>query len=232
MCNKDKEISEFQIIKRRGKECVDTKCKLCFKEYYKKLNKKSYMKHNEKRVIEQRNYNKNNKVKVSAQRKQFRLDNNERLKLEGKETYIKNKVIISQKRKDYYQANKERILKQKNEYYKLRLKTDIVFKLRKNIKTLIKSKLVNNGYTKKSRTHEILGCSFEEFKIYLESKFESWMTWDNYGKYNGELNYGWDIDHITPISSAKTEENVLKLNHYTNLQPLCSYTNRVIKRNK
>ena len=48
-----------------------------------------------------------------------------------------------------------------------------------------------------------------------ESKFESWMTWDNYGLYNGELNYGWDIDHIIPLASAKT---------------VCSKVNRYIKK--
>lgn len=57
------------------------------------------------------------------------------------------------------------------------------------------------------------------------------MTWDNHGKYNGELNYGWDIDHIIPTSSANTEEELIKLNHYTNLQPLCSYVNRYVKKN-
>jgi hypothetical protein len=39
-----------------------------------------------------------------------------------------------------------------------------------------------------------------------------------------ELNKSWDIDHIIPISSAKTKEDIIRLNHYTNLQPLCSYT--------
>jgi len=77
-----------------------------------------------------------------------------------------------------------------------------------------------------------LGCSFEEFKLYLESKFEKWMNWDNYGKYNGEINYGWDIDHIIPLSSAKIEEEIYKLSHYTNLQPLCSKFNRDIKKDK
>lgn len=69
-----------------------------------------------------------------------------------------------------------------------------------------------------------------EFKSYLESKFETWMNWENRGLYNGELNYGWDIDHIIPLSSAKTEDDIIKLNHYSNLQPLCSYTNRYIKK--
>jgi hypothetical protein len=58
------------------------------------------------------------------------------------------------------------------------------------------------------------------------------MTWDNYGLYNGELNYGWDIDHIIPLSSGKTEDDLINLNHYTNLQPLCSKINRDIKKNK
>ena len=59
------------------------------------------------------------------------------------------------------------------------------------------------------------------------------MTWDNYGNPKDgifELNKTWDIDHIVPINKALTEEDVVRLNHYTNLQPLCSYTNRFIKR--
>lgn len=57
------------------------------------------------------------------------------------------------------------------------------------------------------------------------------MDFNNYGLYNGEFNYGWDLDHIIPISSAKTEDDLIKLNHYTNFQPLCSKINREIKRN-
>jgi hypothetical protein len=91
--------------------------------------------------------------------------------------------------------------------------------------------LKNKGVKKKLKTHETLGCTYEYFKSRLESLWEPWMSWENYGLYNGELNYGWDIDHIIPISSAKTEEELLKLNHFSNLQPLCSYTNRFIKSN-
>lgn len=58
------------------------------------------------------------------------------------------------------------------------------------------------------------------------------MNWDNYGLYNTTKQYGWDLDHIEPLSSAKTIEDVIRLNHYTNFQPLCSYVNRHIKRNK
>lgn len=86
------------------------------------------------------------------------------------------------------------------------------------------------GYTIRSKYYGIIGMDFKEFKEYIESKFEPWMNWDNYGKYNGEFNYGWDIDHIIPLSSAKTKDDVIKLNHYTNLRPLCSKVNRYIKK--
>ncbi len=117
-------------------------------------------------------------------------------------------------------------------YMKLRCQTDKLFKLSQNTSTLINNALKRKKFAKKGRTCEILGCSYEEFKTYLESKFESWMNWDNYGKYNSEFNFGWDIDHIIPISSGKNEDEILKLNHYSNLQPLCSKTNREIKINK
>ena len=56
------------------------------------------------------------------------------------------------------------------------------------------------------------------------------MNWENKGKYNGNFNSGWDLDHIIPISSAKNKEEIYKLNHYTNYQPLCSKVNRFIKK--
>ena len=232
MCNVEKELTEFNIITRRGKKCYHAKCKICFKEYYKESNKNSYNKNKEIRLENQKKYTKENKEQISKQRKEFREKNKERLKLEQKEKYNKNKEVYIQKVKEYYINNKEHLLQKKNERFNIRMSTEPIFKLTKNIKTLIKSKIKCNGYTKDSKTNEILGCSYEEFKLHLESKFESWMTWENHGLYNGELNYGWDIDHVIPISNGKTEEEIIKLNHYTNLQPLCSYVNRVIKRDK
>jgi hypothetical protein len=106
-----------------------------------------------------------------------------------------------------------------------------MYRLYQLVSAIIRKSFNYNGYKKNSRTYEIIGISFEELKIYLESKFEDWMTWENRGLYNGEFNYGWDIDHIIPLSSAKSEEDIIRLNHYTNLQPLCSYINRNIKKN-
>ena len=152
---------------------------------------------------------------------------------------LKNKVAINVKSKEYRKLNKEYFIKyrvdnkEKHKFYiKNRLKNDNLFRLSLNIRNLIRISFKRNNISKNSKTALILGCSYEDFKIHIESLWEPWMTWDNYGLYNGEINYGWDIDHIIPTSSASTEDEVLKLNHYTNLQPLCSYTNRYVKINK
>ena len=90
--------------------------------------------------------------------------------------------------------------------------------------------LKRKNHNKNCKTTEIIGCSFQELKLYLESKWLDWMNWDNYGKYNGKFNYGWDIDHIIPLSSVNSEKELLTLLHYTNIQPLCSHINRDIKK--
>jgi hypothetical protein len=131
--------------------------------------------------------------------------------------------------KKYNLINKDKIRNYDNERYK----NNPCFRLHKIQKVNILSnlkKVTKNLTYNYHKSEVVLGCSFREFKLYLESKFEPWMNWENQGKYNGELNFGWDLDHIIPISSAKTEDEVIKLNHYTNYQPLCSKVNRDIKR--
>lgn len=112
---------------------------------------------------------------------------------------------------------------------------DPLFKLKGNIRTLIRFSLDKKEITKSSigkGTVGILGVSVNDFKKYIESQFLPWMNWSNYGISCPETMCGWDLDHIIPISLAENEEDVLNLNHYSNFQPLCSYTNRYIKKNK
>lgn len=83
------------------------------------------------------------------------------------------------------------------------------------------SKLFNEGRKTKSVTIYIyIGCSVEELKLYLQSKFASNMNWDNHGAL-------WHIDHIIPLKKFNhlDEEQIYKAWHYTNLQPLYSIDN-------
>lgn len=160
----------------------------------------------------------------------------------NKKHYIQNKEKINKKHKEYRENNIEiekvrhenyRLANKKkvSEYHKIRKLTDIKYKLSCNIRSLVSNSIRKMNYSKNSKTFNILGCSFNDFKKYLESKWEPWMNWNNYGKYNGTENFGWDIDHIIPTSSAKSEHDILNINHYKNLQPLCSKINRYEKRN-
>jgi hypothetical protein len=77
--------------------------------------------------------------------------------------------------------------------------------------------LKSKNITKTNKTFDIVGCTPEFLKEHLEQQFTEGMSWDNQGK--------WHIDHIIPLSSAKTEEEIYKLCHYTNLQPLWAEDN-------
>jgi hypothetical protein len=202
------------------------------KEYYEKNKEKIriyYLNNKEKILEKEKEYYKNNAGKILKYKKEYYLDNIEKFE----EYYLNNKEKISEHKKIRYLNNKEKINKKSVKHRNDRKSYDTLYKLICNIRCLIVSSIKLKGYRKVLKTEKILGCNFEEFKIYLESKFECWMNWSNYGNWNGEpneINVAWDIDHIIPLCSAKTEEEILKLNHYTNLQPLCSYTNRHIKR--
>jgi hypothetical protein len=202
-----------------------------------------YLKNKEKLKLRQKKYYHDNKEKISENRKVENLNDEqiEKKREKGKSRYRVNKEKVLKYHREYYQINKDRIkekVKQYNEENREKTnlrtrnkkKTNVLYKLMCGYRTSINGLLKNRGFRKKSKTVDILGCSVEEFKQHLENQFESWMNWDNYGKYNGELNYGWDIDHIIPQSAAKTEEELLSLNHYTNLKPLCSKINRYIKK--
>ena len=105
----------------------------------------------------------------------------------------------------------------RREYMKNRKLKDPLFHLICNISSRIKQDIRRKNFTKKSRTYEILGCSYEEFKNHIENQFKDGMTWENYGE--------WQYDHIIPISSATNEAEVIRLNHYTNFQPLWKFDN-------
>jgi len=208
-------------------------------EEIEKDKKKKYYQENKEEIKENSTKNRN-LTKQRARSKKYYQKNKEKLLLKSKNYYQENKEEISIKTKIYRKENSEKIKNNiKNRRDKInksnneRRKIDSFFKFSTDIRNLIRISFKNKSFKKNTKTEKILGCSIKDFKIYIESKFESWMTWENHGNPKDKIlepSKTWDIDHIIPISTAKTEEDVIKLNHYTNLQPLCSYFNRNIKK--
>ena len=221
------------------------------KEYAKK-----YREDNKEKIREyMRKYQEDNKEKLKVVRAEFYEKNKEVLKERNKKYEKKSQEFYIKKNKEYYAKNKERILLQKKEYNKNnrdkiktykqsvitrtlehirnRKKVDILFKLRCKMSGHITRHVRNINIIKRERTIKIIGITYQGLKEHLESQWEPWMNWDNHGKYKKDtFDYGWDIDHIIPTSTATTIEEIYKLNHYTNLKPLCSKVNRDIKRDK
>ena len=233
-CGLEKPLTEFPYIKSTDK--FRGECKNCTKEINKEWREQNKLKLNEKSkkfYFENKEYSQNYYLKNKERILENRGDKTDY----NKEYYNENKTRLKEKYKTkkleygkkYRQDNKDKLRLYRNHRYQ----TDILYRLRQNIKRSIQLSFNNKNINKISNTQIILGCTYQEFKDYLESKFEPWMSWENKGNPKDgilEPNKTWDIDHIIPISNAITKEDIIRLNHYTNLQPLCSYYNRNIKK--
>lgn len=148
--------------------------------------------------------------------------------------YLKNREKCRNNQKDYYESNKHNLLFKNKEYRKkvgrakeresekIRIKADPAFKLRRSLSCRIRAALKTgkNGQT----TVELTGLTINQLKQYLEARFAPGMEWSNHGD--------WEIDHICPLSQGKSLDEIRKLCHYTNLQPLWREDNLFKSNNK
>jgi hypothetical protein len=237
-CSLEKNITEFYEV--NGK--VKSPCKKCC-NIRNRINSKKWHQ-TEQGKIKSKESRKRYKQKISNERKiireeKLRLKNEEieRVKLEKQEIRkIKEDLLLqkSQELKLKKNLEREKIMESynvttweevqkirnretKSKRWKERFEGDSLFKFRKLIQNNVRNSFKRKGFSKTSKCREILGADWDVVKRYFESKFLDGMNWDNQGD--------WHIDHILPISTAVTEEDVLRLNHYTNLQPLWAEDN-------
>lgn len=147
--------------------------------------------------------------------RKWKKDNSDHISLYNKEYVKKNKEVLSTYQKEWHIKNKDKV----NEKRRLRKEKNPIFLISCTIRKRTSEYLKKNKISKTNKTFEIIGMSPSELYDYLESKFTEGMSWDNYGT------YGWHIDHKIPLSSARNEEELYKLCHYSNLQPLWWYDN-------
>lgn len=163
------------------------------------------------------------KICNSMRNKKYRESNVELIKINKSEYYLKNKPRIQEKKRNYNKLNAtSRRLRDYN-YQKMKLSTDINYKLRHYLRSRIRSIICRNK--RGGSAVKDLGCTIDELRQYLQSKFQNGMAWGNHGK--------WHIDHIKPLSKfdLTVRTDFLEACHYTNLQPLWAIEN-LIKGNK
>ena len=137
--------------------------------------------------------------------------------VKNKNLYKINKDIKKEQSKTYYHSNKKEIIKKQSINQKEKLKTDHVFAMTRRLRNRLWYALKNKNWKKTTEFSKYIGCSYSELMIHIENQFEPGMTWENKSL--------WHIDHIIPLASAKTEEELYKLCHYTNLQPMWAKDN-------
>lgn len=119
--------------------------------------------------------------------------------------------------KEYIKKNLSKVRAYQRKYYHEK-KLIPINRLINNVRSRIRISFQVSRWNKNNKTKDILGCDYQTLFDHINSKFTEGMSWDRIGN---EIH----IDHIIPLSSAKTEEDVIRLNHYTNLQPLWASDN-------
>jgi hypothetical protein len=210
----------------------------------------------EKDILSFRHQAKSDKINISRickkcdyengkkRHKNFRELHREELKQVNKNYYTENKAEIKDRQKDkkpiwdkiYYEKNKKKIQQIQSRRAKERYQNDPNFRMRKVVSKAISRALKLNNHSKNGKSClNFLPYTIRQFKEYLESKFEPWMNWNNYGVYKADM-LTWQIDHIIPQSDlpyiSMEDENFKKCWSLDNLRPLSSKQNMMDGINK
>lgn len=183
-CDIIKNFTEFS--KGHDKYGLKHSCKSC--------RKVEYQRNKEQELKKMREYRLNNPEKIIELNKSYQQNNSTNYKAYQKSWRLNNKPKI-------------------NAHTKKRKQIDPLFKLRCNLSGLIYTSINRCGYSKKSKTYQLLGADFDVVQKHL---IDSAIK--NYGSYDPDFTY--HIDHIKPCASAKNEVELILLQHYTNLQYL------------
>ena len=235
ICNKcqiDKNISCFSKGKRFA-DGLQIICKDCARNYREnnkiaitlskkvhyennrddilQYHKNYYQKNKEDITLVQKEYRKNHKIEIADYNNKYYFDNKISIVLQHKEYYENNKDKIVAIQKEYYENHKNEVDNYRREYYKNRLQNDLIFKIKRRISSQVWHSLFKNGLSKNNKSIcDFLPYSIQELKDHLESLFEPWMNWGNYGRYvvkdwndNDFYTWKWQIDHIVPHSQFK-----------------------------
>ncbi|MGM0927527.1 MAG: hypothetical protein ACQEXC_14065 [Pseudomonadota bacterium] len=207
---------------------IKRQCYLNKRDHYRERGRANYQANREERLQRQQEYRQQNAEKIKARNAVYRDRNRERLNENQKRYYRQNREARLEYHSEWYERNGDRARSYSrwyskkyadkvSRYARQRRASDPLFALAADIRKINHKAFSRRGYSKTSKARELLGCDFETLAQHLEAQFQPGMTWENRGE--------WHIDHIIPLASAETEEQLLALCHYTNLQPLWAFEN-------
>lgn len=168
--------------------------------------KQTYYQRNKERILAQR------AEKYNQERETLLARSNEYYK-QNREQRIEYARLNSKNNKDYRKRYMQQFNKNNRSNLRQRYNTDERYRL----SVILRKRIYNalKGNKKSGNSMELLGCTIEEYKSYLEALFKPGMSWSNQGSV-------WHIDHIKPIFSFNLlipEEQFAAFN-YRNTQPL------------
>lgn len=165
----------------------------------------------------QKNYYEENKKDILAYQKTYRVTNNDKINERDRQYYQRNRSEYLRKQSEYQKVNSEKLNEYRRKYLKQRRSKDKMFAIRLNMRARFKFELAKRGENKTTKVNYYLGCTWVFLRDYLAEKFVDGMSWENYGD--------WHVDHIIPLASAKTKDQLIQLCHHSNLQPLWAFDN-------
>lgn len=140
----------------------------------------------------------------------FRNQNKREYVAEQKQNYLLKNPL--KRKQTSIESKKRNWNNPKNVEYRKNYHQKLEVRLKNALRSRIKKTLKTNP--KNTSTPKLVGCSIDELKVHIENQFQNGMSWDNWSQ------FGWHLDHIKPLSSAKNIQEMELLCHFTNLQPL------------
>lgn len=207
----------YDFFHKNGSGGFAYACKKCVLKKAKEKRESNYAKIKAMEEARQKRYRESGLFRTDAVRERTRRNSQARLSRMSDEQLQKEKEKKNKKISEWQKNNKDK-RKEITRRWLDKNRKDPIFIASSRARNAVRNAIYRMGYTKKSATESILGCSFDVFKRHIEMQFEKGMTWENRSL--------WHIDHIIPVCAARTEEDVFMLNNYTNLRPIWAEENR------
>lgn len=236
-CGIEKPLTnEYYAWANKAKGKYQTMCKSCFSEYMRKRNeeikleggerlekiknsKKKYVENNkekeaERQRIKERKRHQQDPEKYNQRRREWYQNNKDRALESAKKYRENNKPKIADSKKKYRQEHAEEIKEYNRRTKKERYHSDPLYHFICRVRGTLNDSFTRYETYKPRKNKDVIGMSSVELREYLLKTFEL-----IYG-YPWDLKEPVHIDHIVPLSTAKTEDDVIKLCHYSNLRLL------------